>query len=102
MKIITGWWGTPYDSVSSVNERALVVIEKSGGQFALEGSPLATPHQALVYEVRVKQGYGMRLSQDRSVLESRKATSKILPRTFRGFLEQMLENGHKIGRKHGI
>ena len=49
MKIITGWWGTPYDSVSSVNERALVVIEKSGGQFALEGSPLATPHQALVY-----------------------------------------------------
>jgi hypothetical protein len=60
MKIIMGWWGTPYDSVSSVNERALVVIEKSGGQFALEGSPLATPHQALVYEVRVKEGYGMR------------------------------------------
>jgi hypothetical protein len=101
LKINMGWWGTPYGSVSSINERALVIFKR-----VVDNSTWRNlhwlPHQVLVYEVRVEEGYGMRWSQDRSVLESGEVTPEILPWTFRGFLEPMMENGHEVGWKHGI
>jgi hypothetical protein len=101
MKINTGWWGTPYGSVFSINERALALFER-----VVDNSTWRNlhwlPHQVLVYEVRVEEGYGMRWSQDRSVLESEEVMSDSeLPWTFRGFVEPMMENGHEIGWKHG-
>ena len=57
-----GWWGAPRGSVSTINAQALALFEKV--------VPAATwrnlhwlPHQVLVYEVRIVEGYGMRWSQ---------------------------------------
>jgi hypothetical protein len=103
MKTHMGWWGTPYGSVSSINEHALALFER-----VVDNSTWRNlhwlPHRVLVYEVRVEEGYGMRWSQDRSVLENGGVgvTFERLPWTFRGFVEPMIENGHKIGWKHEI
>ncbi|OJA19201.1 hypothetical protein AZE42_09854 [Rhizopogon vesiculosus] len=100
MKINIGWWGTPYGSVSSINGRALALFERVVVKSTWRNIHWL-PHQVLVYEVRVEEGYGMRWSQDRSVLESGEGT-ELLPWSFRGFVEPMMENGHEIGWKHGI
>ncbi|OAX41826.1 hypothetical protein K503DRAFT_780367 [Rhizopogon vinicolor AM-OR11-026] len=100
MKINIGWWSTPYGSVSSINERALALFERVVDKSTWRNIHWL-PHQVLVYEVRVEEGYGMRWSQDRSVLESGEGT-ELLPWSFRGFVEPMMENGHEIGWKHGI
>ncbi|KAG0695070.1 hypothetical protein DFH29DRAFT_956854 [Suillus ampliporus] len=101
MKINRGWWGTPSGSVSSINERALALFER-----VVDNSTWRNlhwlPHQVLVYEVRVAEGYGMRWFQDRSVLERGDVVSKLPPWTFRGFVEPMMENGHEVGWKHQI
>lgn len=100
MKTDTGWWGTPSGSVSSINELALALFER-----VMDNSTWRNlhwlPHQILVYEARVAEGYGMRWSQDRSVLESGEVT-ELLSWTFRGFVEPMIENGHEVGWKHQI
>lgn len=102
IKTDTGWWGTPSGSVSSINERALILFER-----VVDNSTWRNlhwlPHQVLVYEARVAEGYGMRWSQDRSVLESGGVVVAGLPSwTFRGFVEPMIENGHEVGWKHQI
>ncbi|KAG1810561.1 uncharacterized protein BJ212DRAFT_1377514 [Suillus subaureus] len=102
MKTDMGWWGTPSGSVSSINERALTLFER-----VVDNSTWRNlhwlPHQVLVYEARVAEGYGMRWSQDRSVLESGGEVVAELPLwTFRGFVEPMIENGHEVGWKHQI
>ncbi|KAG1728904.1 hypothetical protein EDB19DRAFT_1929690 [Suillus lakei] len=86
MKTDTGWWGTPSGSVSSINERALTLFKRV----------------VLVYEARVAEGYGMRWSQDHSVLESGEVVAELPSWTFRGFVEPMIENGHEVGWKHQI
>lgn len=44
------------------------------------------PHQVFVLEIRNEAGYGMRWSRD--------------GKSFRGFLEPQMENGHEVGWKH--
>ncbi|KAG1727473.1 uncharacterized protein EDB91DRAFT_1163957 [Suillus paluster] len=99
MKINTGWWGSPSGSVPSINDRALALFER-----VVDNSTWRNlhwlPHQVLVYEVRVEEGYGMRWSQDRGVLESGEVVAELPPWTFRGFVEPMIENGHEVGWKH--
>jgi hypothetical protein len=63
------------------------------------------PHQVLVYEARVLEGYGMRWAQDRSrvpdagaVADADEAVAP--PWIFRGFVEPMMENGHDVGWRH--
>ncbi|KAG2363228.1 hypothetical protein BDR07DRAFT_1404945 [Suillus spraguei] len=102
IKADTGWWGTPSGSVSSINERALILFER-----VVDNSTWRNlhwlPHQVLVYEVRVAEGYGMRWSQDCSILQSGGEIVAELPSwTFRGFVEPMIENGHEVGWKHDI
>jgi hypothetical protein len=53
------------------------------------------PQRALVYEVRVLEGYGMRWSQDQS-----DDGEEEKPWSFRGFVEPMMENGHELGWRH--
>lgn len=60
------------------------------------------PHQVLVYEVRVREGYGMRWAQDRGGAQQGEegGTHADTPWLFRGFLEPMMENGHELGWRH--
>ncbi|KAG2142953.1 hypothetical protein DEU56DRAFT_792663 [Suillus clintonianus] len=99
MKTNTGWWGTPSGSVSSINDRALALFERVVDKSTWRNLHWL-PHQVLVYEARVAEGYGMRWSQDRSVLESGEVVAELLSWTFRGFVEPMIENGHEVGWKH--
>ncbi|KAJ2920643.1 hypothetical protein H1R20_g16452, partial [Candolleomyces eurysporus] len=66
-EIDDGWWGTPSGPVSTINERALELFWK-----VMNGATWRNlhwlPHEVLVYEVRVPEGYGMRWSQDQSPL----------------------------------
>ena len=107
-----GWWGAPRGSVATINERARALYEKV--------VPVATwrnlhwlPHQVLVYEVRVEEGYGMRWSQDLHGLVDGTAKVPVVdparvdelkerPWVFRGFLEPMMENGHEVGWRHSV
>jgi hypothetical protein len=57
------WWGTPSGPVMRINERALELfwrVWKSATWRNLHW----LPHQILVYEIRVSEGYGMRWAQD--------------------------------------
>jgi len=113
-----GWWGTPSGPVASINERALMLFWK-----VMRGATWRNlhwlPHEILVYEVRVAEGYGMRWSQDRSSSSSSTTTmsggsdgsggseleESVLdddarPWIFRGFVEPMMENGHEVGWRH--
>lgn len=104
-----GWWGgQPKGPVASINERALVLIDKVMDNATWRNLHWL-PHHVLVYEVRVEEGYGMRWSQDRSQLvvevdedgagESVFETLQA-PWMFRGFVEPMMENGHDIRWRH--
>lgn len=57
------WWGTPSGPVTRINERALELFWKVWNGATWRNLHWL-PHQILVYEVRVFEGYGMRWAQD--------------------------------------
>lgn len=91
-----GWWGRAQGPVSTINEGAIALFWK-----IMDGTTWRNlhwlPHQVLVYEVRVLEGYGMRWSQDQSNGED-----KGRQWMFRGFLEPTMENGHELGWRHPV
>ena len=93
----SGWWGTPSGSVAVINEKALELFRK-----VMDGASWQNlhwlPHQVLIYEIRVPDGYGMRWSQDQS--EQMEMTDEPKDWIFRGFLEPQMENGHEVGWRH--
>ncbi|KAG6333441.1 hypothetical protein ID866_5643 [Astraeus odoratus] len=64
-----GWWGTPSGPVAGINERALLLFERVVDHATWRNLHWL-PHQVLVYEARVEEGYGMRWSQDRSGVQT--------------------------------
>ncbi|KAJ3794889.1 hypothetical protein GGU11DRAFT_817901 [Lentinula aff. detonsa] len=99
--IPTGWWGTPSGPVSTINEKALILFWKIIATVTWRNLHWL-PHSVLVYEIRVKDGYGMRWSQDQSIGEVKGTLSGNVepPWVFRGFVEPMMENGHERGWRH--
>ncbi|KAJ3782884.1 hypothetical protein GGU10DRAFT_389497 [Lentinula aff. detonsa] len=120
--IPTGWWGTPSGPVSTINEKALILFWKIIATVTWRNLHWL-PHSVLVYEIRVKDGYGMRWSQDQSSDRSKRRDSESSndnnsskeivgevkgtlsgnvepPWVFRGFVEPMMENGHERGWRH--
>ncbi|KAF5382041.1 hypothetical protein D9615_004209 [Tricholomella constricta] len=93
-----GWWGSPCGPVSIINEKAVALFWK-----VMSGASWRNlhwlPHQILVYEIRVPDGYGMRWSQDQSAREGEEDVADRAWK-FRGFVEPMMENGHEIGWRH--
>jgi len=103
-----GWWGgQPKGPVASINERALALFNKVMDNATWRNLHWL-PHQVLVYEVRVEEGYGMRWSQDRSQLveegedgtDGSVDTTLRTPWMFRGFVEPMMDDGHEVGWRH--
>ncbi|KAF8211070.1 hypothetical protein K438DRAFT_1808747 [Mycena galopus ATCC 62051] len=92
-----GWWGTPSGPVAVINERALALFWKVMNAATWRNLHWL-PHQILVYEVRVAEGYGMRWSQDRSGTTSEDETTPEW--VMRGFVEPMMEGGHEVGWRH--
>lgn len=92
-----GWWGTPSGPIAVINEKALDLFWK-----VINGASWRNlhwlPHQVLVYEVRVPEGYGMRWSQDQH--QEAERTGEVKAWIFRGFLEPQMENGHEMGWRH--
>ncbi|KAJ3744055.1 hypothetical protein DFH05DRAFT_1398540 [Lentinula detonsa] len=107
--IPTGWWGTPSGPVSTINEKALILFWKIIATVTWRNLHWL-PHSVLVYEIRVKDGYGMRWSQDQSSDRSERrdqessndnsSSKEMPPWVFRGFVEPMMENGHERGWRH--
>ena len=120
-----GFWGIPSGPVSSINSLALALFHKiCDSHNATWRNVHWLPHHVLVYEVRVKEGYGMRWSQDWGGRASgpwpdedsgdaggSKNQEKLAkdsdhdehpppPWTFRGFVEPMMENGHELKWRH--
>lgn len=105
----SGWWGRPFGSVVSVNERALALFWKIFDEATWRNLHWL-PHGILVYEVRVHEGYGMRWSQDLSGLLEDGGWNRLRAEcmeeakgriwTFRGFVEPMMDNGHEVGWRH--
>ncbi|KAI0092862.1 hypothetical protein BDY19DRAFT_926802 [Irpex rosettiformis] len=121
------WWGTPSGPVARINERAVELFWRVW-RGATWRNLHWLPHQVLVYEVRVPEGYGMRWAQHRSEpdvndekdhgsgvesgldgspsegggadADTVEATSSDVPWMFRGFVEPMMENGHELGWRH--
>ncbi|KAF7345479.1 hypothetical protein MVEN_01566300 [Mycena venus] len=91
-----GWWGSPSGPVQSINERALALFWKVMNAATWRNLHWL-PHQILVYEVRVAEGYGMRWSQDRSGAQSEDEMPEWV---LRGFVEPMMEGGHEVGWRH--
>lgn len=97
-----GWWGTPSGPVARINEKALLLFEKVVDNATWRNLHWL-PHQVLIYEARVEEGYGMRWSQDRNLgVEDTTAhdPQRTFPWVFRGFVEPMMENGHEVGWRH--
>ncbi|KAF8965376.1 hypothetical protein BDZ97DRAFT_1811796 [Flammula alnicola] len=96
-----GWWGITSGPVSVINENSLALFWK-----VMNGATWRNlhwlPHQVLVYEVRVLEGYGMRWSQDQGDREGDDAPKEDRPWMFRGFLEPTMENGHELKWRHPI
>jgi hypothetical protein len=112
-----GWWGTAHGSVAALNARALELFDK-----IVDGATWRNlhwlPHRVLVYEARVREGYGMRWAQDRSRVPDAAVDANAdaadhadaagdtgdetaaPPWIFRGFVEPMMENGHEVGWRH--
>ncbi|KAJ7143322.1 hypothetical protein C8R43DRAFT_1015098 [Mycena crocata] len=95
----TGWWGTPSGPVAVINERALALFWKVMNAATWKNLHWL-PHQVLVYEVRVAEGYGMRWSQDQSGMQTDGDRLQTHDWTFRGFVEPMMEGGHEVGWRH--
>ena len=102
-----GWWGSASGSISVINENSLTLFWK-----IVNGATWRNlhwlPHQVLVYEVRIHEGYGMRWAQDLSQSIEQADGDRIQdelcknPWIFRGFLEPQMENGHEVGWRHII
>lgn len=103
-----GWWGTASGPIPVINEKSLELFWK-----IMNGATWRNlhwlPHQVLVYEVRVPEGYGMRWAQDLSQSDDCTGEQPDNPQDlskrpwiFRGFLEPQMENGHEVGWKHTI
>ena len=97
-KPIPGWWGTPKGPVSTINAKALELFEKVIRDATWRNLHWL-PHEVLVYEIRVLEGYGMRWSSS-DKLENLKVTEGKRTWTFRGFVEPMMENGHDVRWRH--
>jgi hypothetical protein len=86
------WWGVPNGPVAELNERALELFWR-----VMNGATWRNlhwlPHQVLVYEVRVEEGYGMRWAKD---MPDNGSNEWVL----RGFVEPMMENGHELRWRH--
>ncbi|EJD08512.1 uncharacterized protein FOMMEDRAFT_138282 [Fomitiporia mediterranea MF3/22] len=109
----SSWWGNPKGPISALNDRALQLFDKIM-QSATWRNLHWLPHEVLVYEVRVEEGYGMRWSQDRSTSgenvtrsdssgssrEDAEEEEDQCRWVFRGFVEPMMENGHEVGWRH--
>ncbi len=93
-----GWWGTASGPIPVINDKSLELFWKTMNNATWKNLHWL-PHQILVYEVRVVEGYGMRWARDLSGVEG-KAIEK--PWIFRGFLEPQMENGHELGWRHPI
>lgn len=106
-----GWWGTPSGSVAGINEKALSLFGRVVDNAEWRNLHWL-PHQVLVYEVRVEEGYGMRWSQDWSSVvgqagnvnpllqQTTTATTTPAAWVFRGFVEPMMDDGHQVGWRH--
>ena len=103
-----GWWGIPSGPVVLLNERALTFFWKVMGSASWRNIHWL-PHNVLLYEVRVEEGYGMRWSQDwgglvdddtEKLIEGKEVELAGRPWIFRGFVEPMMENGHEVGWRH--
>ncbi|KAF9450384.1 hypothetical protein P691DRAFT_810455 [Macrolepiota fuliginosa MF-IS2] len=94
-----GWWGRAQGSKATLNENAQTLFWKIANAASWRNLHWL-PHQVLVYEMRVPEGYGMRWSQDQSLKEG--GSLKERPWVFRGFVEPMIENGHEIGWRHPL
>ncbi|KAJ8502484.1 hypothetical protein ONZ45_g11721 [Pleurotus djamor] len=111
----SGWWGRPSGPVKELNERALELFWRIMGNATWRNLHWL-PHQVLVYEARVEEGYGMRWSQDRASHaetvevgaekeeQAEAAATEVevegRPWIFRGFVEPMMEDGHEKGWRH--
>lgn len=113
------WWGRPKGPVSTINEKASEIFWKIMRDATWKNLHWL-PHEVLVFEVRVEEGYGMRWSQDCSNHPSTGILEETLtqcgpatllanledvsdvrrPWTFRGFVEPMMEDGHERGWRH--
>ena len=71
------WWGTPSGPVARINERAVELFWRVWRDATWRNLHWL-PHQVLVYEVRVPEGYGMRWAQDRRDLESVSEAMRVL------------------------
>ena len=102
-----GWWGTPRGSVATLNEGALALFQRIVREATWRNLHWL-PHQVLVYEIRVPEGYGMRWSRDLGGIvdddgklrEGMEDVGDTRPWVFRGFVEPMMPNGHEVGWKH--
>ena len=79
------WWGISTGSEHDKNEHASAVVEKILGDAVWINIHLL-PHDVKVLEIRNKLGYGARWSHD--------------GKTFRGFLEPQMHDGHSVGWRH--
>ncbi|TFK34667.1 hypothetical protein BDQ12DRAFT_636148 [Crucibulum laeve] len=100
-KASAGWWGTPSGPVAIINEKALSLFWKVTNATTWKNLHWL-PHQVLVYEVRVEDGYGMRWSQDQGDRDGNIGCKEDCLWVFRGFVEPMMENGHEVGWKRPI
>lgn len=94
----SGYWGNqPSGPVAVINENALTLFWKIMNAVTWRNLHWL-PHSVLVYEVRVREGYGMRWSQNQS--DAAGTGLEMPPWIFRGFVEPMMENGHEVGWRH--
>lgn len=97
-----GWWGIPSGPVSVINEGSLQLFWKVMNDATWRNLHWL-PHEVLVYEVRVAEGYGMRWSQDQADRPDSDGGEKTnWPWIFRGFVEPSMENGHELKWRHPI
>ena len=94
-----GWWGTTSGPISVINDKSTALFWKVMNAATWRNLHWL-PHQVLVYEVRVAEGYGMRWSQDRSDPEGDEASKDDRPWVFRGFVEPYMDNGHEVRWRH--
>lgn len=79
------FWGVCTGSEEAKNNHALDVLGKIFENCVWINIHVL-PHDVYVLEIRCAQGYGLRWSHD--------------GKTFRGFLEPQMENGHEVGWRH--
>ncbi|CAO3597915.1 unnamed protein product [Absidia cylindrospora] len=86
-----GFWGDCTGSDAAKNTHANTILIKILTN-AVWINLHSLPHDQIVYEIREKQGYGVRWTNDLS--------DPLNTWLFRGFLEPQMENGHFVGWIH--